>query len=64
MIQVKDSDNNRVRGVFKDRLGNVIINNNDEYNRYKREQKHMEEFNTMKSDIEFLKETLNKILSK
>jgi hypothetical protein len=62
MIYIKDSEDKKISGLYKDNLGNIIINNMEEFNKYKREQKHIEEFNIMKSDIKELKDKLNSIL--
>lgn len=62
MIRVKDQDGNVVPGILKDVLGNLVVNDVAEYNKYKREKDSAEQINELKSEVDQLKQLVHALL--
>lgn len=63
MLRVKDENGNLIPGLLKDGLGNIIVKNDAEYNRFKLERQQQEAINNLTQEISELKLIINKLLS-
>lgn len=63
MIKVKDENGNTIQGLYKDQRGCIIVEKNNEYDRYVLEKKQQETINNLTNEISELKDLINKIIS-
>lgn len=64
MIKVKDESGAVINGVYKDNLGNLIVGDVKEYNKYMYEKQQQEIINNLKEDVNSLKSMLTTIINK
>lgn len=64
MIKVKDETGAVINGVYKDNLGNLIVGDVKEYNKYMYEKQQQEIINNLKEDVNSLKGMLMTIINK
>lgn len=64
MIKVKDDSGAVVDGVYKDNLGNLIVCNDREYNKYLHDRRQQELINNLKEDVNSLKSMMMQIINK
>lgn len=63
MIKVKDEFGNVVPGLFKDSLGNIVVNDQSDYNRYIQERQQTETINNIIKEMRTLKQAVNELIS-
>lgn len=63
-MQVRDESGKVIEGVIKDNLGNLIVSDVAEYNKYKFERQQQEIINNLKQDVNSLKTMLQQIITK
>lgn len=63
MLRVKDENGNIVAGLFKDNLGNLVVNDNKAYNTYLKSKQQQETINNLSKELTELKELINNLLA-
>lgn len=63
MIQVKDQQGNIVPGLFKDSLGNIVVQDDLDYRRYNKEKKQAETINNLVKEVAELRQLVNHLLT-
>lgn len=63
MLRVKDESGNIVAGLFKDNLGNLVVNDNKAYNTYLKSKQQQETINNLSKELTELKELINNLLA-
>lgn len=61
MLRVKDESGQIVRGVYKNSLGAILVDNQTEYEKYKRQQ---ETINTLNKKVDELTSLVHQLLEK
>lgn len=64
MLRVKDQSGNIIPGLFKDSLGNIIVNNNSEYDKYIQAKQQHEIINNLTKEVEELKQIIFSFIDK
>ena len=64
MLRVKDEFGNIVPGLFKDGLGNIIVKNDSEYNKYIHAKQQHEIINNLTKEVEELKNIISSFIDK
>lgn len=63
MLRVKDENGNVINGLVKDNLGNIIVNNDKEYNRYIQEKNMQQSVNQLEHEVKELKSMITDLIS-
>lgn len=64
MLRVKDQSGNIVPGLFKDSLGNIIVKNDSEYDKYIQMKQQHEIINNLTKEVEELKQIIFSFIDK
>lgn len=64
MLRVKDQSGNIIPGLFKDSLGNIIVKNDSEYDKYIQMKQQHEIINNLTKEVEELKQIIFSFIDK
>lgn len=61
MQQIADTSGKVLDGLYKDTLGNIIVNNGLEYDKYMKERQRQESINNLRKQVQAHHELINNI---
>lgn len=62
MIRVKDESGQIIKGLHKDKYGNLIVSDLSEYNKYKQQQEVINQLNNKIDNLTSIVERLQKMI--